>query len=107
MQVPRNGFVRFDHGLDEVMGTHLLKDSESQILPELESPIEHQVRLCNTDFSKCFVEVDLAGLSMTGERQRHPLAVMLNPNQDLRVSPKAHEFSTVGIPDPPPEPASS
>ena len=90
MQVPVLTFVRFDHGLEEVMGTHLLKDGESLILPDLESPIGHQVRLSNTDFSKCFVEVDLVGLSMTGERLRHTLAVLPFQSQNYGKTCEYH-----------------
>ena len=76
MQVPTEGYVRFDHGMEEVMGTHLLTNQASLILPSLESPIGEQVTLSNTDLSKCFVEVDIVGLSMTGQYQRHTLAVI-------------------------------
>lgn len=58
------------------MGTHLLKDGESLGLPSLDAPIGTSVHLSNTDLSKCFVEVDVAGMSMTGEHQRHTLGVL-------------------------------
>lgn len=76
MQVGTDGHMRFDHGLEEVMGTHLLTKGESMILPSLESPIGEQVTFSNTDLSKCFAEVEIVGVSMTGERQRHTLAVV-------------------------------
>ena len=59
LQAQPAGYMRFDSGLAEVMGTHLLTDSDHLILPALDTPIKDVMRLSNTDFSKCFVEVDV------------------------------------------------
>lgn len=76
MQVQTGTYVRFDHGLEELMGTHLLTDGEDLKLPALGTPIKDLASLSNTDLSKCFVEVDIVEMSMTGKDQRHTLAVV-------------------------------
>ena len=48
------------------MGTHVFTNEESLILPSLESPVGEQVTLSNNGLCKCFAEVDIIGLSMTG-----------------------------------------
>ena len=58
------------------MGTHLLSDSKHLILPALDTPIQDWASLSNVDFSKCFVEVDVVAMSMSGKEQRHTLAVV-------------------------------
>ena len=68
LQVQSAGYMRFDHGLVEVMGTHLLADGDHLILPALDTPIKDTTSLSNVDFSKCFVEVEM---SMSGKEQRH------------------------------------
>ena len=65
LQVHPAGYIRFDHGLVEGMGTYLLINGN-----DLTS-------LSNVDFSKCFVEVDVVEMMwMSGMEQRHTLAVM-------------------------------
>lgn len=76
MQVHPGGYIRFDHGLEEVMGTHLLTDGDHLVLPALGTPIKDLASLSNTDLSKCFVEVDIVEISTTGKKQRHTLAVV-------------------------------
>ncbi|KAL9958865.1 hypothetical protein ACROYT_G035937 [Oculina patagonica] len=102
LQVQPKGYVRFDHGLEELMGTHVLKDGESLLLPEPESPIGELVSLSNTDLSKCFVEVDIVGLSMTGEHQRHTLAVVPFQSQmygkTCEYHPQHVDFRPLGAP---------
>ena len=63
--------MRFDHGLVEVMGTHLLADGDHLILPALDTPIKDTTSLSSVDFSKCFVEVDVVEMSMSGKEQQH------------------------------------
>ena len=70
------GFLRFDHGLVEVMGTHLLADGDHLVLPTLDTPLQDLTSLSNTDFSKCFVEVDIVAMSISGMEQQHTLVVV-------------------------------
>ena len=76
LQAQQAGYMQFDHRLAEVMGTHLLTDGDHLILPALNTPIKDLTSLSNTDFSKCFVEVDVVEMSMLGKEQRHTLAVV-------------------------------
>ena len=76
LQVHPAGYIRFDLGLAEVMGTYLLTNGNHLILPTLDTPIKDVTSLSNVDFSKCFVEVDVVEISMSGKEQRHTLAVM-------------------------------
>ena len=76
LQVQPGGYIRFDHGVEEILGTHLLSDSKHLILPALDTPIKDTTSLSNVDFSKCFVEVDVVEMSMSGKEQRHTLAVV-------------------------------
>ena len=76
LQVQPGGYIRFDHGVEEILGTHLLSDSKHLILPALDTPITDTTSLSNVDFSKCFVEVDAVEMSMSGKEQRHTLAVV-------------------------------
>ena len=66
LQVHPGGYIRFDHGLDKIMGTILLTYSKYLLLPGLS----------NVDFSKCYVEVDIVKMSMSGKEQHHTLAVV-------------------------------
>jgi len=70
LQVQSAGYMCFDHGFVEVMGTHLA-DGDHLILPALDTPIKDMTSLSNVDFSKCFVEVDVVEMSMSGKEQRH------------------------------------
>ena len=66
LQVHPAGYIRFDHGLLEGMGTYLLINGN-----DLTS-------LSNVDFSKCFVEVDVVEMMwMSGMEQRHTLAHLM------------------------------
>ena len=76
LQVQPGGYIRFDHGVEEILGTHLLSDSKHLILPALDTPIKDTTSLSNVDFSKCFVEVDVVEMSMSGKKQRHTLAMV-------------------------------
>ena len=46
-------------------------DGDHLILPALDTPIKGTTSLPNVDFSKCFVEVDVVEMSMSGKEQRH------------------------------------
>lgn len=48
-----------------------LADGDHLILPALDTPIKGTTSLPNVDFSKCFVEVDVVEMSMSGKEQRH------------------------------------
>ena len=76
LQTQSPGFIHFDHRVEEVMGTHLLHNEDHLVLPSLDTPIQDLTSLSNTVFSKCFVEVDMVGMSMSGTEQRHTLAVV-------------------------------
>lgn len=76
MQAQPGGYIRFHHGLEEVMGTHLLTNGDHLELPVLGTPIKDLASLSNTDLSKCFVEVDIVEMSMAGKEQRHTFAVV-------------------------------
>lgn len=71
LQVQSAGYMRFDHGLVKIMGTHLLTDGDHLILPALDTPIKDTTSLSNVDFSKCFVEVDVVEMSISGKQQPH------------------------------------
>lgn len=58
------------------MGTHPLHNENHMVFPALGTPIQDLTSLSNTDFSKCFVEVDVVGMSKSGTEQRHTLAVV-------------------------------
>ena len=108
LQVHPGGYIRFDHGLDEIMGTALLSDSKYLLLPGLGTPIKDTLRLSNVDFSKCFVEVDIVEMSMSGKEQRHTLALPASKvRSDLRISSHARGFPTFGGAHATPEPAPS
>ena len=62
--------------MEEILGTHLLSNSKHLILPALDTPVKDTTSLSNVDFSKCFVEVDVVEMSMSGKEQRHTLAVV-------------------------------
>ena len=82
LQAQQAGYMQFDHRLAEVMGTHLLTDGDHLILPALNTPIKDLTSLSNTDFSKCIVEVDMVGMSISGTEQWHTLAVVpFHPQQ--------------------------
>ena len=96
LQLQSAVYMRFDHGLAEVMDTNLLTDGNHLILPALDTPIQDTTSLSNVDFSKCFVEVDVVEMSMSGKEQCHTLAVVpFQPQKygqtwsDLRTSPDA------------------
>ena len=76
LQVQPDGFIRFDHRVEEIMGTHLVNYEGHLILPALDMPIRDTGSLSNLDFSKCFVEVDVVAMSMSGKEQRHTLVVV-------------------------------
>ena len=59
LQVQPGGYIRFDPS-----------DSKHLILPALDTPIKDTTSLSNVDFSKCFVEVDVVEMSMSGKEQR-------------------------------------
>ena len=90
LQVQPGGYIRFDHGVEEILGTHLLSDSKHLILPALDTPIKDTTSLSNVDFSKCFVEVDVVEMSMSGKEQRHTLAVVPFQPQKYRQTCKHH-----------------
>ena len=48
-----------------------LADGDHLILPALDTPIKGTTSLPNVDFIKCFVEVDVVEMSMSGKEQRH------------------------------------
>ena len=48
-----------------------LADGDHLILPALDTPIKGTTSLPKVDFSKCFVEVDVVEMSMSGKEQRH------------------------------------
>ena len=72
--------VRFAHGLDKVVGASSVT-GRLQILPNLQTPLGNDVVLSNVDFSKCYVELDIVELSVTGGRQRHVLSTVPLPSQ--------------------------
>jgi len=76
LQTQSHGFICFDHGVEEVVGTHPLSNEDHVVLPALNTPIQDLTSLSNTDFSKCFVEVDIVGMSMSRTEQRHRLVVV-------------------------------
>ena len=78
LQVQPAGYMRFDHGVEQVTGTHLLTDGDHFILPPRHAhPIlDESVHL---DLSKCFVEVDVVEMSMSGKELRHTLSVVPFP----------------------------
>ena len=45
--------------------------SDHLILPALDTPIKDTTNMSKVDFSKCFVEVDVVEMSMSGKEQRH------------------------------------
>ena len=63
--------------------------SKHLILPALDTPIK-DTSLSNVDFSKCFVEVDVVAMSMSGKEQRHTLAVVPFQPQKYRQTCKHH-----------------
>ena len=69
-------------------------------LPALGTPIKYLKSLSNTDLSKCFVEVDIVEMSMTGKEQRHTMAVV--PLQCSKVwswiSPNSYTFPSLTAP---------
>ena len=76
LQVQPDGYIRFEHGVEEIMGTHLVSYEGHLILPALDTPIPDTTSLSNLDFSKCFVEVDVVEMSMSDKEQRHTLEVV-------------------------------
>ena len=76
LQTQQDGYIRFEHGVEKIMSTQLLYNEEHVILPPLDTPIQDLASLSNVDFSKCFVQVDVVGMSMSGTKQRHTLAVV-------------------------------
>ena len=78
LQVHPAGYIRFDHGLVEGMGTYLLINGNHLILPTVDTPIKDVTSLSNVDFSKCFVEVAVVEMMwMSGMEQRHTLAHLM------------------------------
>ena len=63
----------FDHGLQSIVGT---ASSIGQLyrLPPLENAFPYP--LSNVDLSRCYAEVDIVELSVTGAQQRHLLATV-------------------------------
>ena len=65
---------------EEVVGTHLLHNEDHLVLlpppHPLDTPIQDLTSLSNTDISKCFVEVDMVGMSISGTDRWHTLAVV-------------------------------
>ena len=55
LQVQPDGYIRFDHGVEDIRDTRSLS---------------------NLDFSKCFVEVDVVEMRLSGKEQRHTLVVL-------------------------------
>ena len=76
LQVQPDGYLHFEHGVEEIMGTHLISYEGHLILPALDTPVKDTTSLSNVDFSKCFVEVDVVEMSMSGKEQRRTLAVV-------------------------------
>ena len=80
LQVAPLKSVRFAHGLDKVVGASSVT-GRLQLLPNLQTPVANDVVLSNVDFSKCYVELDIVELSVTGGRQRHVLGTVPLPSQ--------------------------
>ena len=76
LQVPPDDFICFDHRVEEIMGTHLVNYEGHLMLPPLDAPMRDTRSLSNLDFRKCFVEVDVVAMSMSGKEQQHTLAVV-------------------------------
>ena len=106
LETQPSSFIRFDHGVEEVVGTHLLRNEDHVVLPAPDKPIQDLTSLSNTDFSKCFVEVDIVDMSMSGTEQRNTLAVV--PFQAQKYG-QAHAFGfpSLGCPHASLEPAPS
>ena len=72
--------VRFAHGLEKVVGAASVT-GRLQVLPNLQTPLGNDIVLSNVDFSKCYVELDIVELSVTGGQQRHVLGTVPLPSQ--------------------------
>ena len=98
VQTRSGGFIRFDHGVEQVVGTHLLCDEDHVVLPALDTPMQDLTSLSNTDFSKCVMEVDIVGMNMSGTQRRHTLAVV--PFQTQKYGHPANITQRIWISDP-------
>lgn len=79
LQVAPSESVRFARRLDQVIGASWVT-GDTQLLPNEETPLGDVVVLSNVDLSKCYVELDIVELSVTGGRQHHVLGTVLRPN---------------------------
>jgi len=80
LQVAPLKSVHFAHGLDKVVVASSVT-GRLQLLPNLQTPLGEDVVLSNADFCKCYVELDIAELSVTGGRQHHTLGTVPLPSQ--------------------------
>ena len=69
---------------------YLLGDGDHLVLPTLDTPLQDLTSLSNTDFSKCFVEVDIVAMSISGMEQQHTLVVVPFQTQKYSHSCEYH-----------------
>ena len=96
--------ARFAHGLDKVVGASSVT-GRLRVLPNLQTPLGEDIVLSNVDFTKCYVELDIGELSVTGGRQRHVLSTVplrsQTYGQTCAYHPQHLDFSRLGRPHPP------
>ena len=80
LQVVPSNSVRFARSLAQVIGASSVT-GRMQLLPNVETPLGDDVVLSNVDLSKCYVELDIVELSVTGGRQHHVLGAVPLPSQ--------------------------
>ena len=97
--------VYFDQGLDKIMGRRRLLASDHVVLDAdfMNKALSDELKtLSDTDPSKCFVELDLADLSMSGNRPRQTLAVLplssQNYGRTCQYHPQHVDFRPLAAP---------
>ena len=90
IQVSPLNVVHFSHGLQRIVRIpstigHLYR------LPSLETPLS--ATLSNVDLSRCYAEVDIVDMSITGEKQRHLLGAI-----PLEYHPEHLDFRPLAAP---------
>ena len=63
------------------MGTHLRTDGSHMLLTALDTPIKNVTSLSNTDFSNCFVEVDVVEMGVGEGTVTHLVVVPFQPQK--------------------------